>query len=123
MGKALELSAVSDFKAVKPRAAGLKIADIPDGNYSLSIGTTYRRFDKEAYQKKTLTPNQKAWVESLQDEDGIISCTLKSPEGSFPTSLFLSLLKSFSSVKEENKELVVKNGAEFTLKQGVLCQN
>ena len=123
MGKVQELSAIADFKVVKPKASGLKISDIPDGNYALSIGTTYRRFDKEAYQKKTLTPNQKAWVESLQDEDGIVSCTLKSPEGSFPTSLFLSLLKSFDSVKEEGKALVVKNGAEFTLKSGVLCQN
>ena len=115
------------FQKVTKRAGLVRISGIVDHSNMVLTFTSdeYKPFDKAKYLAKgSLRQSQKDWVNSLDDNDGYVSFTLKAEQSgkTYPTSLLLSELKAFDKITTEGEKVVVKDGAVFNVIAGVLVQ-
>ena len=112
---------ITRFKSVKPQVRGLQISketNIEKGE--LSIGTQVIEFNREAYRRKELSPSQKAWIDSLDENDCLIPVCIYNPDGRFPFSTWLSTLKGLEGVTADNDKIVVKQGNKYKMTSGIL---
>lgn len=120
--QASENELIKRFQTVKPQIRGLQInkeTNIEKGE--LSIGTNLIEFNREAYrQKKDLTPNQRAWIDGLDEADCLVPVCISNPEGKFPFSTWLSTLKGLDGITADNDKIVVKQGNKYKIMNGIL---
>ena len=124
---------INRYNAVVGKPAVLKINKETNlGRGTLTIGTTIVNYDIARYRDRTdLTPNQRAFADNYDENDGFVPCVLDSEAFTdnngkevkavkTPFNQWLSSLKGLEGVTCDGEKLNVKQGMKYRMVNGTL---